>query len=216
MLPSGQPAVLSWLRARATSRSATPATCMPRVSRACDRNMVPNLPAPISADGDRAAGGLAFEKFGVKVHAAAPLCGAKRNTGAAAAQASAARRPGRTIGLLAERAGNEGLGVASGPAAAARQIDLRRADLGGGHVEALAGCRSPSPCTWRWRRPRNRARHLARARISRGRVTTRAVGSARDRVGRILGGVDRRPGGNAGLVAQILERFEPAMPECRS
>src|SRR4051794_21403008 len=40
--------------------------------------------------------------------------------------------------LLAEHARDEGLGVAALAVAAARQIDLRRADLGGGHVEAGA------------------------------------------------------------------------------
>src|SRR4029453_8285258 len=38
----------SCARARPTSRSATATTCRPRVARACARNMVPNLPAPIT------------------------------------------------------------------------------------------------------------------------------------------------------------------------
>src|SRR5271166_4255696 len=45
---SAQPAVSSCVLARMTSRSATATTCMPRVTRACARNMVPNLPAPIT------------------------------------------------------------------------------------------------------------------------------------------------------------------------
>jgi len=44
---AGQPVLANWRRARSTLRSATPTTCRPLVSRACDRNMVPNLPAPI-------------------------------------------------------------------------------------------------------------------------------------------------------------------------
>ena len=58
----------SWLRARATSRSATPTTCMPRVRRACARNMVPNLPAPIRPTRHRPAGGLARKQHGVEIH----------------------------------------------------------------------------------------------------------------------------------------------------
>src|SRR4051794_17153470 len=44
---AGQPALLSWSLARATLISATPTTCSPSVLRACVRNIVPNLPAPI-------------------------------------------------------------------------------------------------------------------------------------------------------------------------
>ena len=40
--------------------------------------------------------------------------------------------------LLAEHAGNESLGVAAFAAGAAGQIDLRRANFGGGHVQAHA------------------------------------------------------------------------------
>jgi hypothetical protein len=43
---SGQDAVFSWERARATFRSATATTCRPSVVRAWARNIVPNLPAP--------------------------------------------------------------------------------------------------------------------------------------------------------------------------
>ena len=58
----------SWLCARATSRSATATTCMPRVSRACDRNMVPNLPAPIRPTVTGRPAAFAFEQHGVEVH----------------------------------------------------------------------------------------------------------------------------------------------------
>ena len=67
---AGQPAVASWLRARSTLRSATATTCRPRVSRACARNMVPNLPAPIRPTVTGRFCGLAFEQESVEVHAA--------------------------------------------------------------------------------------------------------------------------------------------------
>ena len=41
--------VASAARARSGERSATAVRCSPRVVRACDRNIEPNLPAPISA-----------------------------------------------------------------------------------------------------------------------------------------------------------------------
>ncbi len=67
---AGQPAAASWLRARATLRSATPTTCRPRVSRACDEEHGAELAGADQADGDGPAGGLAFEQEGVKVHTA--------------------------------------------------------------------------------------------------------------------------------------------------
>ena len=45
---SGQPAPSSEARARSGFRSATPSTCRPGVRRAWARNMVPNLPPPIT------------------------------------------------------------------------------------------------------------------------------------------------------------------------
>ena len=41
------PLIANARRARSRSRSATPTTCSPGVRCACDRNIVPNLPAPI-------------------------------------------------------------------------------------------------------------------------------------------------------------------------
>ena len=59
---SGQPAVASWLRARSTLRSATPTICRPRVRRACDEEHGAELAGANQADGDRLAGGFAFEQ----------------------------------------------------------------------------------------------------------------------------------------------------------
>ena len=89
-------------------------------------------------------------------------------------------------------------------AAAAGQIDLRRANLGGRHVDALAG---------------GEALGLAHG-IGRDHAVGRAVrrdraflvtgdhagaGEPRDCAGGILGGFDGRLGGNAGFVADILD-----------
>ena len=133
--PAGR--LAAGLRARATSRSATPdhmhAARQPRLRQKHGAE----LAGADQPDGDRPARGLALEQFGMKVHRQTSWPAKRTRHGVQS----------RDEALLAERARDEGLACGTGAAVAAGEIDLRRADLGGGHVEALAAYRSPSPCT---------------------------------------------------------------------
>src|SRR6185437_15868744 len=199
---AGQPAVANWLFARAVSRSATATTCRPRVRRACDRNMVPNLPAPIrpTVTGRPAASrsrSLADRFTGV-VSRNPYRWRRKHGSGV-----GTSRR--RAFGSLAERTGDEGFGLALGSVRAAGQINLGRTGLGRGHVDALAGLE---------------ALRLADG-IGGGDAIGRAVGRdladlvtaddagwrvfAGDAFGGVVGRVRRVGGSDAGLVSEILD-----------
>ena len=111
--------------------------------------------------------------------------------------------------LLAEGAGDEGLGVAAGPAATARQPDLGRADLGGGHVDAAAGLEAFGPAHGIGGGPavgraigRDPALLMARKRTG-STADGHDIGGA---LGGVLGAVDRLAGRDAGLVAELLDR----------
>src|SRR4029077_41900 len=105
---------------------------MPRVSRACAINMVPNLPAPISptVTGRPAASrSSSFAWRFMHETETQPGRGHKR------------RLPARN-GLLAEGAGDEGLGGALGAGRAPRHIDFGRTDVCCRHVDALPGLKA--------------------------------------------------------------------------
>src|SRR5665213_3444066 len=199
---SGQFAVLSWLRARPTSRSATPTTCMPAVSRACDRNMVPNFPAPITPTVTGRPSASRSSNLPCRFMRDAPSRMARRKH----------RRPLETSGrgsavsavLLAENPRNESLVVAFRPAIAARQQHFGRTNFGGRHVDALAGLK-----TFRLARVHGH-RHAVRRAVGRDGAffmhDKRArIGDTHHRIGRALGGIDRRFGGDAGFAAEILD-----------
>src|SRR5712691_5507770 len=181
---SPQPAVRSWLRARATSRSATPTTCRPRVTRACARNMVPNLPAPIrpTVTGRPAASrssSMAWRFTEASIVACCTLVPAIEG--------------GIACGmlLLAHRAGDENLGrTFAGVGRAALEQDLRRAFLLGLGVEALAGLKSLAAAERDGcRRAIGSAVLRRRAALAR-RHRTR-IRQSDDRAGRLLGGLAR-------------------------
>ena len=151
------------------------------------------------ADGDRLAGRFAFEQFCVEVHRCTPLLERDRNTGVRWRQAAPER-----AGSYWQRARETKVSVwQPGAAVASGQIDLRRANLGGRHVDAAAGVEAFA---------------LAHG-IGRGHAVGRAVRrdlaflvtvdhaggrDPRDRAGGILGAFDGRLGGNAGFMAEIL------------
>jgi len=108
------------------------------------------------------------------------------------------------IKLLAEGAGDEGLGVATLAAVAAGQIDLRRANFRRGHIETLAGVETLGLANG----------HSGGQAIGRsvGRnlaflvATDHAcAGNPRNRTGGVFSSVDSRLGSDAGLVAEILD-----------
>src|SRR5581483_11552170 len=103
---------------------------MPRVSRACAANMVPNLPAPIRPT-----------VIGLPALSRSRSLACKFNTLSrqefAQGKHSAAKLTSGSA-LLTERAGDECIGRAAWAGAAPGEIDLRRTHLGRRHVEALA------------------------------------------------------------------------------
>src|SRR6185312_4204737 len=108
--------------------------------------------------------------------------------------------------LLAERARDESVGGAAGAGAPAGKIDFRRADLGGGHVEALAGGEALGLA------------HGVGGGVAIGRAIGRQhaflmarhhprAGNAHDGIGGALGAVDGVPG----LVAEFLDLLAGAL-----
>src|SRR5262249_3857528 len=173
-------------------RWATAATCRPRVNRACARNMVPNLPAPIRPT---VTGRPAASRSSSMVW---------RFTGAS-------RMLARGKPLLADGAGDENLGRAFGiVGGTAFEQELGRTFLLGLRVEASAALESFAATE------RNRRRRAVGAAVA-GRRTALASGQGAgirqsdDGAGRLLGGVARLAAELVDVLLSALHvRFELA------
>src|SRR5215813_807422 len=214
---SFQPAVRSWRRARATSRSATATRCMPSVKRTWETNMVPNLPAPIrpTVTGRNAAcrsSSMAW-RFTERSEHSNPIQSLRQTNRALSSAVHACGRQTRpaprptiagvrrswAVGLLAHRARHENLGRAFRVIRrAALEQDLRRAFVLRLGVEAFAGLESFAAAGRAGRRLAIGGTVLRhRAALAHGHDAR--VRQSHDRVGRTLGGV-------AGLLAELIER----------
>src|SRR5215831_10204929 len=180
-----QPAVANWLRARATSKSATATTCRPRVNRACARNMVPNLPAPIRPT---VTGRPAASRSSSMVW---------RFTGASRVLA-------RGKPLLADGAGDENLGRAFGiVGGTAFEQELGRTFLLGLRVEASAALESLAAAE-RDRRRWAVGRAVAGRRTALASRQGAGIRQSDDGAGRLLRGVTR-------LAAELVDVFLSAL-----
>ena len=181
---SGQPAVFSWLRARATSRSATATICMPAVSRACDRNMVPNLPAPMTPTVTGRPAASRSSNLACRFTGVSPDRFVSAKPKHKRAAETSALRAAHVLADYWQSARETKVSVwQPGPLLRPARQDLRRADFRPWSCPCFCRSRSLLSCTARWRRRHNRARRSARTGIFRdrrsyGRSGSRATASA--------------------------------------
>src|SRR5262249_38734797 len=152
--------------------SATAATCRPRVNRACARNMVPNLPAPIrpTVTGRPAA---------------------SRSSSMVWRFTEASRMFARGTPLLANGAGDENLGRTFGIVGrTAFEQKPRRTYLLGLRVEASAALESFAAAQ-RDRRRRAVGRAVAGRRTALASRQGAGIRQSDDGAGRLLGGLAR-------------------------
>src|SRR4051812_47977710 len=201
---SSHPAVRSWLRPRATSRSATATTWSPRVRLACARNIVPNFPAPMrpTVTGRPAASrssNMAWRFTETSILPSRDWAAVPRSCQLELGPPHTGRGQFIAVApLLAHRARDEYLRPAFGFIGRAaleqdfgRTFQLRLGIEALSHLESLAAAECVD-------RRLTIGTAVSRRRATLARRHDAGIGQADHRVGRILGGV-------ASLTAQLVE-----------
>src|ERR1700716_3425254 len=195
---ASQPAAPSWRRARATSRSASATRCMPGVRRTWARNMVPNLPAPMSPTVTGRPAAARARSIACRFMGTILQSRRQRSTAAPARRGHGSKR---LEDLLAERAGDVAFDRADDRLAVRPVQGDRGAFLGSLEIDAAARRKPVSLADGlgggtaigravRRRRTGGALRYHARSREARHRAGG-VPRHGRRRVGRVLGDIGR-------------------------